>query len=152
MQGRAELSLCSSCTPHLQEEAERLRAILGAFPTTEDEDRTTLANGDVTDWRARTIIDFRIRRKESLRLAIERLEAAFAAGEAADGSSESSTESTMTQNSAAEESAESSASSREPEKALEKRRRAAVTPIEDANEDLEDPKFIKIGSAAVDEL
>ncbi len=136
----------SRCGPHLQEEAERLRAILEAFPTTEDQDRTTLGNGLVTDWRARTIIDFRIRRKESLRLAIERLEAALAAGESAGGS----TESVGAQDSA-EEFAESSPSNQESQKASGKKR-AAVTPVEDASEDLQDPKFIKIGSAAVDEL
>ena len=137
-----------SGSPHLQEEAERLRAILGTFPTTEDEDRNILANGDVTDWRSRTLIDFRIRRKESLRLAIERLEAALTADQAA----ESSTESTMAQDSA-EESAQSSASRiTESVQASGVKKRAAVNPVEDASEDLQEPKFIKMGSAAVDEL
>ncbi len=141
-----------SGSPHLQEEAERLRAILGTFPTTEDEDRNILANGDVTDWRSRTLIDFRIRRKESLRLAIERLEAALTADQAAESSTESSTESTMAQDSA-EESAQSSASRiTESVQASGVKKRAAVNPVEDASEDLQEPKFIKMGSAAVDEL
>lgn len=187
------------CGHPLQEEAQRLRAILGAFPTTEDEDRDTLANGDVTDWRARTIIDFRIRRKEALRLAVQRIEAALNTDKAADVSTDSSTGSATAQDSAeasaqssstrmtsgvkydgqvpdataAEDVAESAGlnnAAAEPDSlqtSLEElgseegtqdlehvpgARKAVVRPVEGASEDLQEPKFIKIGSPAVDEL
>ena len=193
---------CQSRQHATQEEADRLRAILGGFPTAEDEDRDTLANGDITDWRARTIIDFRIRRKEALRLAIERIEAALGADKADSGHTDSSTGSTATQDSA-EGSAQSSATRmtsgvkqdgqvptedaaaegllegaelaeaaavsdsletssaedlgseegvQESGQALGMGKKAAVKPVEGASEELQKPKFIKIGSPAVDEL
>ena len=61
----------------LQEESNRLTAILASFPTTEDEDRAALSGQGVTDWRARTIIEFRVKRKEALRLAIEKINTAL---------------------------------------------------------------------------
>ena len=94
------LSFCLRGDHPLQEEAGRLEAILGAFPTTEDEDRDALANGDVTDWRARTVIGFRIQRKEALRLTIERIGAALSTGEAAAVSTDSGTGGATTQDGA----------------------------------------------------
>ena len=52
----------------------------------------------------------------------------------------------------ASEEASSEEASQESGQASGVRRKAAVQPLEDASEDLQEPKFIKIGGAAVDEL
>ncbi|BDA45092.1 hypothetical protein COCOBI_06-5720 [Coccomyxa sp. Obi] len=62
-----------------QEEVQRLTSILVSFPTTEDEDAALLDSGELTDWRERVIVNFRMLRKRALRLTIQGLHAALAA-------------------------------------------------------------------------
>ncbi len=61
-----------------QEEAARLQAILDGFPTSEAQDRARLEEGEgnALDWRERTIVEFRVARKEALRRTIEGIRAA----------------------------------------------------------------------------
>lgn len=59
------------CDGVLQEEAERLRSILVRFPTGEDQDAALLASGELTDWRERVIVKFRMLRKRALRLTMQ---------------------------------------------------------------------------------
>jgi len=187
----------------LQEESDRLTAILASFPTTEDEDSAALTGQDVTDWRARTLIEFRVKRKEALRLTIEKIETTLSTS--ADGSSADHAKaeskgrgfaqhegSAMTsgakfdgqvpsQDREVEELSEndeevpvpseldsqevssdegvtfewrSEEDIQESEELSGARRRSAIKPVEGASEGLQEPKFIKIGSASapVDEL
>ena len=54
-----------------QDEVDRLSNILMSFPTTEDEDANLLDSGELTDWRERVIVKFRMLRKRALRLTIQ---------------------------------------------------------------------------------
>lgn len=67
-------------------ELARLRGLLSSAGTTEEEDRAALDSGDVTDWRIRSILTYRVMRKRALRLAIAKLEASLGAGAAGGGS------------------------------------------------------------------
>ncbi|CAL8469166.1 g8707 [Coccomyxa elongata] len=64
----------SLCIP---EEVERLRSILVRFPTGEDQDAALLESGELTDWRERVIVKFRMLRKRALRLTMEAVQAAL---------------------------------------------------------------------------
>ena len=48
-----------------------MRSILVRFPTGEDQDAALLASGDLTDWRERVIVKFRMLRKRALRLTMQ---------------------------------------------------------------------------------
>ncbi|BDA45093.1 hypothetical protein COCOBI_06-5730 [Coccomyxa sp. Obi] len=61
-----------------EEEVERLNSILVSFPTTEDEDAALLDSGELTDWRERIIVKFRMLRKRALRLTIQGVQLALA--------------------------------------------------------------------------
>lgn len=54
----------------IQDEAERLQSILDGFPTSEAEDRALLESMDFRDWRERLIMEWRVLRKEALRLTV----------------------------------------------------------------------------------
>ncbi len=54
-----------------QGEVERLNNILVSFPTTEDDDAALLGSENLTDWRERVIVKFRMLRKRALRLTIQ---------------------------------------------------------------------------------
>lgn len=53
-----------------QDEAERLQSILDGFPTSETEDRQLLESKSQLDWRERLIVEWRVLRKEALRLTV----------------------------------------------------------------------------------
>ncbi|CAL5221515.1 g3721 [Coccomyxa viridis] len=63
------------------EEAMRLATKLASFPTTESQDRAALERkrNPIKDWRERTIVEFRMLRKEALRLTIDAIKAALQA-------------------------------------------------------------------------
>ena len=60
----------------LQEEARRLQGILNRFSTSEEQDRALLEGTEAMDWRERTIVEFRVARKEALRRTIAGIRAA----------------------------------------------------------------------------
>ena len=64
------------CSARAQEEAQRLQAILDGFPTSEAQDRALLEGGKTLDWRERTVVEFRVARKEALRRTLDGLRAA----------------------------------------------------------------------------
>ena len=59
----------------------RLATKLASFPTTESQDRAALERkrNPIRDWRERTIVEFRMLRKETLRLTIAAIKAALQA-------------------------------------------------------------------------
>ncbi len=59
----------------------RLATKLASFPTTESQDRAALERkrNPIKDWRERTIVEFRMLRKEALRLTIDAIKAALQA-------------------------------------------------------------------------
>ncbi|CAL8469162.1 g8703 [Coccomyxa elongata] len=59
-------------------EVERLNNILVSFPTTEDDDAALLGSENLTDWRERVIVKFRMLRKRALRLTIQGVQLALA--------------------------------------------------------------------------
>ena len=59
----------------LQTEAQRLGAVLAAFPTSQAQDQALLAAGHEdaggpADWQTRRILEFRIERKRALRCGV----------------------------------------------------------------------------------
>ena len=53
-----------------EEELERLRGLLGATPTTLEEDEELLESGDLKDWKEKVVVEFRVQRKLALKLSI----------------------------------------------------------------------------------
>lgn len=49
-----------------QEEAQRLQSILVSFPTNAEQDAAFLDSGELTDWREKVIVKFRLLRKQAL--------------------------------------------------------------------------------------
>ena len=49
-----------------QEEAQRLQSILVSFPTNAEQDAAFLDSGELTDWREKVIVKFRLLRKRAL--------------------------------------------------------------------------------------
>lgn len=54
-----------------------MTSILESFPTTEDEDAALLDSRELTDWRERVIVQFRMLRKRALRLTIQVIAAEY---------------------------------------------------------------------------
>ncbi len=61
----------------------RLMMKLSAFPTTESQDRAALGRkrNPIRDWRERMIVEFRMLRKQSLRLTAEAITAVLQASQ-----------------------------------------------------------------------
>ncbi len=59
----------------------RLATKLASFPTTESQDRAALERkrNPIKDWRERTIVEFRMLRKEALRLTVDAIKATLQA-------------------------------------------------------------------------
>ncbi|GAB4820914.1 hypothetical protein N2152v2_007960 [Parachlorella kessleri] len=71
----------SSATPSWAEKYEykRLASLLASMPTTEEQDLALLEGGSLDSWRQRLLVRFRLQRKRGLRLALQRMEQAWAA-------------------------------------------------------------------------
>ena len=54
-----------------QEEVQRLQRILVSFPTNAEQDGAFLDSGELTDWREKVIIKFRLLRKRALASVIK---------------------------------------------------------------------------------
>ena len=73
-----------------QEEAVRLAMKLASFATTESQDRAALERNrnPIRDWRERTLVEFRLLRKQALRLTTEAISAALKAPQQASSARE----------------------------------------------------------------
>ena len=116
---------------NLQAEAQRLKKKLASFSTSEGEDRALFKTRAMQrDWRERMVVEFRIQRKQALRLTIEGI----------------------TEEAPLQSSADPIEILKRQAKRSKKRKPKVVVPLSDLSDELEEPKFVQLATDERSEL